>query len=157
MELIGKTSIHPVVFYSGKISGYTTWVLLLLSWLNVFSVAGHSALFLKYGSCGLFLIGLLFTVMSLINLGKSTTLGLPSKDTVFKTSGIYRFSRNPMYIGFNCFTLASMLYTLNIAVILLGVYSIVIYHLIILGEEAFLEQRFHQAYTDYKRLVKRYL
>jgi len=86
----------------------------------------HLALFLKYGSCGLFLIGLLFTVISLINPGKSTTLGLPSKNTVFKTNGIYKISQNPMYIGFNCLTLASMLYTLNITVILLGVYSMII-------------------------------
>jgi len=156
MELIGKTSIHPALFYSGKISGYITWVLLVLAWLNVFNI-GHSVPFLKYGSWGLFLIGLLFTVMSLINLGKSTTLGLPSKNTVFKNNGVYRFSRNPMYIGFNCFTFAAMLYTLNIAVILLGVYSMVVYHRIILAEEAFLERRFQQAYTDYKRLVKRYL
>jgi len=106
---------------------------------------------------GLFLIGLLFTVMSLINPGKSTTLGLPSKNTVFKTNGIYKISRNPMYIGFNCLTLASMLYTLNITVILLGVYSMMIYHLIILGEEKFLEQRFGDNYMEYKKTIRRYI
>ena len=62
-----------------------------------------------------------------------------------------------MYIGFNCLTLASMLYTLNITVILLGVYSMMIYHLIILGEEKFLEQRFGDNYMEYKKTIRRYI
>ena len=26
MELIGKPTIHPFIFFTGKISGYLTWV-----------------------------------------------------------------------------------------------------------------------------------
>jgi len=62
-----------------------------------------------------------------------------------------------MYFGFDCFTLAAILYTLNIMVIIPGVYSMVIYHFIILGEEKFLENRFGNEYVEYKKKVKRYL
>jgi protein-S-isoprenylcysteine O-methyltransferase Ste14 len=84
-------------------------------------------------------------------------LGLPTEKTILKTNGIYRFSRNPMYFGFNLLTIASMLYWININVIILGIYSIIIYHLIILGEEKFLEERFGDEYFSYKKIVRRYI
>ncbi|MBK8806714.1 MAG: isoprenylcysteine carboxylmethyltransferase family protein [Bacteroidales bacterium] len=113
--------------------------------------------FTKIISIVLISIGLLFTIVSLINLGKSTRLGLPTESTNFKTNGLYKFSRNPMYVGFNLITLAAVFYTCNIWIALMGVYSIVVYHLIILGEEKFLESRFGSEFINYKTKVKRYL
>ena len=102
-------------------------------------------------------IGLMFTALSLVNLGRSTRLGLPSEDTVLKTEGIYRFSRNPMYLGFNLITLASIVYGINVITAVMGLYSIIIYHFIILGEEGFLVKRFGNDYIKYKRNVRRYI
>jgi protein-S-isoprenylcysteine O-methyltransferase Ste14 len=95
--------------------------------------------------------------MSSINLGSSVRLGLPNTKTVLKQSGVYKISRNPMYLGFNAVTLASMIYVSNWIVIILGVYSIIIYHYIILGEEKFLTDRFGEEYSSFKRNVHRYL
>ncbi len=33
MELIGKATIHPLIFYTGKISGYLTWINSFLSYV----------------------------------------------------------------------------------------------------------------------------
>jgi len=157
MNIIGKTTINPIIFYTGKISGYISWILFILSLLNIFNFANNSIIFFKYISALLFFIGLVFTVFSIINLGKSTRLGLPTENTTFKTNGFYKISRNPMYFGFNCFTLASMLFTINFVVILLGIYSIIVYHFIILGEEKFLEERFNKEYIEYKNKIRRYI
>jgi protein-S-isoprenylcysteine O-methyltransferase Ste14 len=62
-----------------------------------------------------------------------------------------------MYVGFNLWTISAMVYTLNIWIILMGLYSILIYHLIILGEERFMEGRFGYDYMSYKTKVRRYL
>jgi protein-S-isoprenylcysteine O-methyltransferase Ste14 len=156
MNLIGKTTLHPLLFYTGKISGYATWIIFALSLFNFISLSGSPAGLLKTVSYGVLLVGLIIATISLINLGKSTRLGLPAEKTVFKTSGIYRFSRNPMYVGFDLLTIASMLYTFNLLVTLLGIYSLIIYHFIIVGEENFLEKRFGKAYLRYKKKVKRY-
>lgn len=156
MDLIGKTPINPVLFYTGKISGYLTWIILLLALLNMPVIAIHSTPALKYIAYALLLIGLLLTILSLVNLGSSTRLGLPQEDTVFKSNGVYRMSRNPMYLGFDLLTLASMIYTFNPGVISLGIYSIVIYHFIILGEEKFLSQRFGKVYEGYRQKTRRY-
>jgi protein-S-isoprenylcysteine O-methyltransferase Ste14 len=157
MNIIGMTTINPFFFYTGKIAGYGTWILLVLSFFNVIEISMYASPVLTYGSCAAFALGVALTVFSSINLGKSTRLGLPGEDTVLKTGGIYRISRNPMYVGFNLFTIASMLYTSNIFVVIAGLYSIVIYHFIIIGEEKFLSDRFGIAYGEYTKRVRRYL
>ncbi len=62
-----------------------------------------------------------------------------------------------MYLGFDLFTLASIVFTANIIIAIIGIYSIIIYHYIIIGEEHFLEKRFGNEYMTYKRNVRRYV
>jgi protein-S-isoprenylcysteine O-methyltransferase Ste14 len=157
INLIGKPTINPIFFYSGKICGYILWILLLLYLLNISPLNGlqfHSMIAPSYI---LIIIGLLLVILSSIFLGKSTRLGLPTENTVFKKTGIYQFSRNPMYLGFNMITLSSIVHNINIVILLMGFYSIFIYHLIILGEENYLLKRYGKEYEDYKIKVRRYI
>lgn len=101
MELVGKATIHPIVFYSGKTSGYITWIISFLAICGIEFVETKTVYFNNYIAAFLLVVGLVFTVMSLVNLGKSTRLGIPSDETALKTSGLYAISRNPMYVGFN--------------------------------------------------------
>ncbi len=157
MEIIGKTTINPIVFYTGKFAGYITWIIFLLMLCGLNLVDTNQILFNQNISIFILLIGLFFTIVSLINLGKSTRLGLPSNDTKLKTNGLYKYSRNPMYVGFDLITISAMIYTLNWVIIILGVYSLITYHLIILGEENFMINRFGEEYKNYKLRVRRYL
>jgi protein-S-isoprenylcysteine O-methyltransferase Ste14 len=156
-ELIGKATINPLLFYSGKFSGYFTWIVLLSSLLGIELIPKVSFKFVEYVACFLMGWGLLAIVISLINLGSSTRFGLPIKDTKFKTNGIYKISRNPMYVGFDLLTISAILITLHSLIIVMGIYSILIYHLIILGEERFLDKRFGFDYARYKQKVRRYI
>lgn len=157
MNLIGKSTINPFLFYSGKVSGYFTWVMMILSISGIVSFPGFKILALNYISYFLCGTGLLLSIISMVNLGKSTRLGLPEEITAFKTGGLYKISRNPMYLGFDILTLSSIIYFMNPVIIITGIYSIYVYHLIIKSEEKFLEQRFGADYLAYKRNVRRYL
>jgi len=55
--------------------------------------------FNEYVALGLLLTGLLISLVSLANLGRSTRFGLPTTITFLKTKGLYQFSRNPIYFG----------------------------------------------------------
>jgi hypothetical protein len=46
-----------------------------------------------------------------------------------------------------------MIYILNLVIVLLAVFSIVTYHLNIIGSEGFLEKRFGIDYSNYKKIV----
>jgi protein-S-isoprenylcysteine O-methyltransferase Ste14 len=155
MEIIGATPINPFVFYTGKLAGYLAWVFIVLKYFGV-DIAGAKYELLAI-SAVFFVPAILLILLSLVFLGRSVRLGLPSADTSLKSKGIYRASRNPMYLGFDLLTVASIIGTANIPVALLGIYSIITYHLIIRAEERFLEQRFGDRYREYKGKVNRYL
>jgi protein-S-isoprenylcysteine O-methyltransferase Ste14 len=72
--------------------------------------------------------------------------------------GIYRISRNPMYLGavlaFAGFGLARHWTWL---IVLTPVMAAAIQRLAIVREEAYLERRFGAAYLDYKSRVRRWI
>jgi protein-S-isoprenylcysteine O-methyltransferase Ste14 len=154
VELIGKTSINPFLFYSGKIAGYLTWIAFIFS---LFHGNFKESLIKTSLSLVIFFSGLIISFISILDLGKSTRLGLPIEKTFLKTNGLYNISRNPMYVGFNLMTIASVIFTLNWIISILGIYSILIYHLIILAEENFLSSRFDEDYKNYKKKIRRYI
>jgi protein-S-isoprenylcysteine O-methyltransferase Ste14 len=156
MEIIGKPTINPIFFFSGKVSGYAIWIASLLSIMGILDISNFHIVPLDITAFVVFVGGALVTLFSFIGLGTAVRLGIPETKTSLKTTGIYRFSRNPMYLGFDLFTVAGMLYLSNYIVFIFGLYSIVIYHLIILGEEKFLANRFGEGYVNYAKKVRRY-
>ena len=78
--------------------------------------------------------------------------------TVIVRIGPYRFSRNPIYLAFSLSQLgiASWLDSLWLLVTLIGA-VMVIHHVVIPKEEAYLEQRFGSQYLEYKASVRRWL
>ncbi|MCJ7825196.1 MAG: hypothetical protein MUP44_09875, partial [Anaerolineales bacterium] len=86
VKIIGKTTIHPILFYSGKISGYIVWTLLLVSLLSTQDI--NELNLQRWGAILLLCFGLMFAIVGIINLGKSTRLGIPEEDTELKTNGL---------------------------------------------------------------------
>lgn len=156
MNLLGKTTIHPFFFYTGKISGYLVWCLFALAVCQLYVFGEPTEGVLRIFAQIVAVVGLVLTSTSLLNLGSATRLGLPTEKTTLKQQGLYLFSRNPMYVGFDLLTVAGILYLGNAVILLMGLYSIAIYHFIILGEEAFLKKRFGKPYLAYMKKTRRY-
>ena len=78
--------------------------------------------------------------------------------TALVTDGPYRFSRNPMYVGF-AITYLGLALGLDspISLGLLLPCVVVVTWGVILREERYLEARFGQAYRDYRGRVRRWL
>ncbi|MGH7555863.1 MAG: methyltransferase family protein [Longimicrobiales bacterium] len=78
--------------------------------------------------------------------------------TALVTSGPYRFTRNPMYLGLVFLYLAIALwFDVAWALILLPVVVIIVQLAVITREEAYLERRFGEDYRAYRRRVRRWL
>ncbi len=73
-------------------------------------------------------------------------------------SGVYRLTRNPMYLGLALLQSAVGIGADNGWVLLLAPLASAIVHVIaVLPEEAYLERKFGDAYRDYKNSVRRWL
>lgn len=77
--------------------------------------------------------------------------------TVVRT-GVYRFTRNPMYLAMSLIYLAlGLLLDSGIALLLFGPLLLVIQRGVIEREERYLEQKFGKDYVSYKSSVRRWL
>lgn len=84
--------------------------------------------------------------------------GIPEKDkTAIVTTGIYAVSRNPAFLGFDFMYLGVLLMYCNYVTVPLTIFAVVMLHLQILQEEAYMTATFGAAYLDYKKHVLRYL
>lgn len=84
--------------------------------------------------------------------------GKPAKDkTKLVTSGIYRISRNPAFLGFDMVYAGILLMFFNWVLFALSVFAMVVFHLqIVLVEEKYLERTFGRDYLEYREKVSRY-
>jgi protein-S-isoprenylcysteine O-methyltransferase Ste14 len=77
--------------------------------------------------------------------------------TYLVTSGFYRFTRNPMYMGMLLILMGVAFLMGNVGALLpLPVFTLIIRNNFVVGEERFLEAAFGQHYLDYKSEVRRW-
>jgi protein-S-isoprenylcysteine O-methyltransferase Ste14 len=74
------------------------------------------------------------------------------------TTGVYRFTRNPMYLGLAVLHFGTALYFGNLATALLLLpYIVLIDRFVMPREEAYLGRRFGAEYEAFRRRVRRWL
>lgn len=110
---------------------------------------------------GLLLSAFLFAGSALLQFGRARTTVLPEKPektSALVTGGIYRLSRNPMYVGVTLALLAWAVW-LRAPVALLGPVAFVLYvtRFQIVPEERVLAAKFGQRYGEYCRRVRRWV
>ena len=97
-------------------------------------------------------------LLSVLCMRDSWRAGIPDKDeTELVTTGIYRFSRNPAFLGFDLMYVGVLLLYGNLLTFGFSVFAIVMLHLQILQEERYLVNTFGAPYQEYCRHVSRYL
>ena len=107
-----------------------------------------------------FCVGMLGDVIFLLSglcMKDSWRAGIPAKDkTELVTTGIYRFSRNPAFLGFDLMYIGILLLYGNLLTLGVSAFAIVMLHLQILQEERYLVNTFGAPYQEYCHHVSRY-
>ena len=139
-------------------------LVIILTSLVYFSSTKLELIYLPYRqivSVVILIIGLIVIVSPVVDFIKSKTTVNPVK---FKnvnrlvTTGIYRYSRNPMYLGMILIIISTTIYYLNF----LSVFSPLIFYIWINKfqinrEEIFLEDKFGSEYLKYKSKTRRWI
>jgi len=104
-------------------------------------------------------IGFLLGVGAFIEFRRAhTTLDPHGSAKQVVTSGIYRFTRNPIYLGFLLMVIGLPLNSgLIWGLALAPFYMMAMTRLVIEREEIYLEKKFKDQYTGYKSRVRRWL
>jgi protein-S-isoprenylcysteine O-methyltransferase Ste14 len=154
--LSGQPPIPVWAFLAGKLSIATSIVLMLLCALGV-SISSTVPVGFQMTAVMLLLAGMTFAIPSLFQLGEELRFGLSQQQSAIKSTGLYRVSRNPLYLGFYLIAFASCLYVPHILNLMLVAIAITVHHRVILAEERFLHQHFGETYDQYTGRVRRYI
>ena len=104
------------------------------------------------------MVGDLIFLISVLCMKDSWRAGIPDRDrTELVTDGIYAFSRNPAFWGFDLQYIGVLLMFCNLLTAAFTVFAVSMLHLQILQEERYLTATFGRAYLDYRHRVFRYL
>ena len=103
------------------------------------------------------LLGCAVFLAAVRGLGGSWRAGIPAeKDTALVTGGVYAHSRNPAFLGFDLVYLGLLLWFFNWLHLAFVLFAVLMLHLQILQEEAWLGETFGAAYQSYRARTRRY-
>ena len=104
------------------------------------------------------LAGLILLLLSLVSFGKSFRIGIDVDHSgKLVTTGVFAFSRNPIYVAFAFVLLGQFLVFPNWILLVYLVAGIWLFHRQVLREEEFLRKHYGQEYAEYCHRVRRYL
>jgi protein-S-isoprenylcysteine O-methyltransferase Ste14 len=97
-------------------------------------------------------------LLSVVAFGRSFRVGIDtSQPGKLATTGVFAFSRNPMYVAFMLILLGQFLIFSNPILLVYMVAAVWLIHRQVLREEDYLRKHYGQEYSEYCTRVRRYL
>jgi protein-S-isoprenylcysteine O-methyltransferase Ste14 len=145
-------NIHPPIVAMAYIA-----VAFLLGWFVRIPIPVPAIL--SFFGFGITFIGFLFGIGAFIEIRKArTTLDPHGSVKQLVTSGVYRITRNPIYLGFLLMVIGLPLNSgIYWGMLIAPFFAITMSRLVIEREEAYLEKKFKEQYVAYKSRVRRWL
>ena len=103
------------------------------------------------------IIAVIFFSRATVDMKNNWRVGIPEEKTNIVTNGIYKFSRNPAFVGFDLLYVSILLLAFNIPLLIISVWAMIMLHFQILQEEEWLSRTFGEEYEEYRSKVCRYL
>ncbi len=150
----GKPRKTLVIEILMKTATYSVVVVELVSIIMYFRMWKSSY---AWTGIGVAALGVSIFIIAMVTMRDSWRAGIPEKDkTGLVTDGIYRFSRNPAFLGFDLMYTGILAAFFNYLHLIFVLYAVIMLHLQILQEEKFLTATFGDTYTEYKKKTGRY-
>jgi len=157
INVIANPPINTVAFITAKALAFSSCLFIpmgaVMPDLKWYSAYG----FFPWLALVFFIPGVFIAVAAMKTLGDDLIFGLPEGDIKkLQTGGIFRISRNPLYLGFILIIIASCIYTPNPLNFAAGLGALTLHHMIVLKEEKFLIGRHGSVYIEYMGMTRRY-
>jgi protein-S-isoprenylcysteine O-methyltransferase Ste14 len=154
-SILGKNAFEIallVVTYGGAAAQFISILFPALIW------SFPSFPTMQQGGLLLMLCGVAVFIAAMTTMKSNWRAGFNEKQgTHLVTGGVYGFSRNPAFVGFDLLYIGCALVFPNALNIAVALAAVLLFHFQILAEERFLAVEFGQEYAGYRGRVMRYL
>ena len=139
-----------------RIMGVATVFAVVLEIGSIFLVKNFPAVPIRIAGLLIGVLADIFFASAVITMKNSWRVGIPEEKTALVTNGIYQWSRNPAFVGFDLSYLSMCLLFFNIPLLVVSLWAAVMLHLQILQEEEHMKNMFGNAYIAYAEHTARY-
>lgn len=139
-----------------RIMSVATVLTCIISVCSIFCVKRYMISELRIVGIALGIIAVIFFASATITMKTSWRVGIPEEKTTLVTDGIYKWSRNPAFVGFDLLYCSICLMFFNLPLVIVSVWAAVMLHLQILQEEEHMHNMFRDVYDKYKNHTLRY-
>lgn len=135
-----------------------TFLIIPVELFSIFAGLNLAPVFVRTAGAVLGILGDGIFLTALLTMRNSWRAGIPvGERTEFVSHGIYSYSRNPAFLGFDLMYVGILLMYFNRMLLVFTVWAVVMLHLQILQEEKYLPTVFGEEYLEYRRRTRRYL
>ena len=157
-DQIAKRQRRDKIFYTELVMKIATYFVVLVEVVSILVVKPDFPAAVIIIGMLLGIAGDMIFAAAVVTMRDSWRAGIAEEDKrAMITSGIYKISRNPAFLGFDCVYLGILLMFFNWILLAASVFATLMLHLQILQEEKYLPAAFGEAYISYKKCVRRYL
>ena len=157
-DQIAKGERRDRVFYIELMMKIATYSVVVVDIVSIFVIKAQLPQVFVISGIVISFIGNIIFTMAVITMKDSWRAGIAENDkTEIITSGIYKISRNPAFLGFDCVYVGLVLMFFNLPLLIFSIFAMVMLHMQILHEEQYLPKVFGDDYINYKNKVCRYI
>jgi protein-S-isoprenylcysteine O-methyltransferase Ste14 len=154
-EIILENILFPILLL------WSIYIIVTVLHINVPLIISNYLIkiaWIKYIGIILCYIGLTIFLLALISFGKAWRIGIDENNSnELVTGGIFKYSRNPIFLFMDLYFTGIMLIYPNIIFIITAICTVAGLHFQIVREEKFLQNKFGEEYREYKRKTRRYI
>ena len=152
----GKGNKSKKVIIIEKIMSFANILTIIVQVCSILFVKNYIMTELRIIGILLGIVAIFFFASATITMKNSWRVGIPEEKTSLITNGIYKWSRNPAFVGFDLLFCSIWLIFYNIPLVIVSIWSAVMLHLQILQEEVYMHNMFGEEYDNYKKHTLRY-
>lgn len=136
------------------------WLLLSLFETQIISIIipFTTSCLINYAGIVITAAGVSIFIIAMISMKTSWRVGIDKlTQTKLITTSIYKYSRNPAFVGFNLMFIGVAAIYPSLVTALVAIFNIVAIHNLILKEEIHLKSTFGDSYIKYMKQTARYI
>ena len=137
--------------------GIATFCILIVEVISIVLDWSISPVWLRIAGLIIAALGVALFITAMLTMRDSWRAGVSKDKTELVTSGVFKISRNPAFLGFDLMYLGVLMVFFNWVLLIFSAFAILTLHLqIVNNEEDAMLLAFGDEYLNYKKKVNRY-
>ncbi len=153
---IGKGK-QGITLYIEVAMGIATFCIVIVEIISIVLNWSISPVWLKIAGLIISALGVTLFITAMLTMRDSWRAGVSKDKTELITTGIFKISRNPAFLGFDLMYLGVLLVFFNWVLLIFSIFAMLTLHLqIVSNEENAMLLAFGDEYLNYRKKVNRY-